>query len=59
MPLQKMQLRPGVASGLGCGSRERLLKFMVCRAAGVCAEGYMLIASWVSHRNCRRLHPGG
>jgi len=54
---RKRNFVPGVGSGLGCGGCERLLKFLVCRVAGVRAEGCLLIAGSVSHRNCRRLHP--
>ena len=53
---RKWYFVPGVSSGLGCGGSERLLKFIVCRVAGDRAEGCLLIAGWVSHRNCRRLH---
>ena len=35
-------------SGAGCGGRERLLKLLICRVAGVRAEGYLLFADWVS-----------
>jgi hypothetical protein len=37
-------------SGAGCGGRERLLKLLICRVAGVRAEGYLLFAGEVSHR---------
>jgi len=43
---------------LGCGGRERLLKLLICRVAGVRAEGYLLFDAWVSHRICWCLHPG-
>jgi hypothetical protein len=44
--------------GLGCGGRERLLKLLIWRVAGVRAKGYLLFAGWVSHRICLRLLPG-
>jgi hypothetical protein len=31
-------------SGVGCGGCERLLKLLICRVAGVRAEGYLLFA---------------
>lgn len=52
------RLRDTEASRSSCGGRKRLLKFMICRIAGVRAEGYLLFAGWVSHRDCLPLYSG-
>jgi hypothetical protein len=41
-------------SGLGCGGRERLLKFKVCRVAGARAEGCPVFSGLAFRRICCR-----
>jgi hypothetical protein len=45
-------------SRLGCGGRKRLLKSLVCRVAGVRAEGYLLFCQLGIPQNLSALYPG-
>jgi hypothetical protein len=46
VPLKVRRLAAARLGGSGCGGCGRLLKLLICRVAGIRAEGYLPFAGW-------------